>query len=118
MIKIKGTVESVIFYNPENGYAVCDVACMGELITMTGSMPSIAEGENIIASGSWVTHDEYGDQFKVEYIERIMPKKKSRNIFRPVSCRMWARRPREGSLRRSAPMPLMLLRTTISSFLR
>ncbi len=73
MIKIKGSIESVIFYNPENGYAVCDVACMGELITMTGSMPSIAEGENIIASGSWVTHDEYGDQFKVEYIERIMP---------------------------------------------
>ena len=59
MIKIKGTIESVIFYNSENGYAVCDVASMGELITMTGSMPSIAEGENIVASGSWVTHGDY-----------------------------------------------------------
>ena len=73
MIKIEGSIETVIFYNAENGYAVCDVACLGELITMTGTMPNIAEGERIIASGSWTTHVEYGDQFKVEFIERIMP---------------------------------------------
>ncbi len=73
MIKIKGSIESVIFYNPENGYAVCEVASDGEVMTMTGSMPNIAVGENIVASGSWVTHGEYGDQFKVEYIERVMP---------------------------------------------
>ena len=73
MIKLEGTVETVIFYNSANGYAVCDVSCIGELVTMTGIMPNIAEGENIIASGSWTTHVEYGDQFKVEYIERVMP---------------------------------------------
>ncbi len=73
MIKIEGAVESVIFYNSDNGYAVCDVSCIGDLVTMTGIMPNIAEGENIIASGSWTTHPEYGEQFKVEYIERVMP---------------------------------------------
>lgn len=77
MIKIEGTIESVIFYNQENGYAVCDVSCTGELITMTGTMPNIVEGEKIIASGEWVTHVEYGDQFKVDYIERIMPSTES-----------------------------------------
>lgn len=77
MIKISGTVESVIFYNQENGYAVCDVSNNGELITMTGSMPNIAEGEKIIATGEWFTHIEYGDQFKVEFIERIMPSTES-----------------------------------------
>lgn len=77
MVKIDGTVESVIFYNQENGYAVCDISCVGELVTMTGTMPNIAEGEKIIASGEWVTHIEYGDQFKVEYIERVMPSTES-----------------------------------------
>lgn len=73
MINIEGTVETVIFYNPDNGYAICDVGCAGELITMTGTMPDIAEGEKIVASGAWVTHIEYGDQFKVEYVERVLP---------------------------------------------
>lgn len=77
MIKIEGIVEAVIFSNIENGYAVCDVSCAGELITMTGTMPNITEGEKIIASGEWITHVEYGDQFKVEYIERIMPSTES-----------------------------------------
>lgn len=77
MINIEGSIESVIYYNQENGYAVCDVGCDGELVTMTGTMPNIAEGEKIIASGSWVTHIEYGDQFKVEYIERVMPSTES-----------------------------------------
>ena len=31
MIKLEGTVETVIFYNSANGYAVCDVSCIGEL---------------------------------------------------------------------------------------
>ncbi len=73
MIKIQGTVETVIYYNRENGYAVCDLSSMGELVTVTGTMPNIAEGENIIASGSWTTHAEYGDQFKAEFVERVMP---------------------------------------------
>lgn len=73
MIRIEGTVENVIYYNHENCYAVCDVGCSDELVTMTGTMPNIAPGERIVASGEWVTHIEYGDQFNVEYIERVMP---------------------------------------------
>ena len=44
---------------------------------MTGTMPNITEGEKIIASGEWTTHVDYGDQFKVEYIERVMPSSES-----------------------------------------
>ena len=73
MIKISGVVETVIFSNPENGYSVCEVAVGDELITMTGMLPDVAEGEKITASGEWVTHAEYGDQFSVEYSERVMP---------------------------------------------
>lgn len=73
MIMIDGIVENIIYENPENGYTVCDVASAGQLITMTGYMPNLSEGERIEAHGDWVTHIEYGEQFKVEYYERHMP---------------------------------------------
>ncbi len=73
MLMIDGVVEAIIYENAENGYTVCDVASAGQLITMTGYMPNLSEGERIEAHGDWVTHPEYGDQFKVEYYERHMP---------------------------------------------
>ena len=73
MIMIDGTVETIIYENKENGYTVCDVSSAGQLITMTGYMPNLTEGERIEAHGDWFTHMEYGDQFKVEYYERHMP---------------------------------------------
>ena len=74
---IDGVVESIIYSNAENGYTVCDVVSAGQLITMTGYMPDLTEGERIEAHGDWVVHIEYGDQFKVEYYERHMPSTES-----------------------------------------
>lgn len=73
MLKIEGCVEHIIYENPENGYTVCDISSAGQLITLTGIMPNLSEGESIIVHGEWVTHVEYGDQFKVECYERKMP---------------------------------------------
>ncbi|MBE5041236.1 SF1B family DNA helicase RecD2 [Ructibacterium gallinarum] len=73
MLQIDGTVESIIYENHENGYTVCDIASGGQLITLTGYMPNLTEGENVVVHGEWVTHVEYGDQFKVEYYERRLP---------------------------------------------
>lgn len=73
MLKIEGCVEHIIYENPENGYTVCDISSAGQLITLTGYMPNLSEGESIIVHGEWVTHIEYGDQFKVECYERKMP---------------------------------------------
>lgn len=73
MLKIEGVVESIIYENPENGYTVCDISAGGQLITLTGYMPDLTEGEGITVHGEWVTHIEYGDQFKVDYYERRMP---------------------------------------------
>lgn len=73
MLTLQGTVENIIYSNDENGYTVCDIAYGGDLITLTGYMPNLAEGEQIAVHGEWVQHIEYGDQFKVEYYERIMP---------------------------------------------
>lgn len=36
-------------------------------------MPYVSEGESVILSGNWTTHPEYGEQFRVEYYEMMMP---------------------------------------------
>lgn len=71
--KIEGMVESIIYENEANGYTVCDVSSEGKLYTLTGCMPGLCEGERIIAYGEWRNHREYGEQFAVNAVERIMP---------------------------------------------
>lgn len=71
--KISGTIESIIYQNPSNGYAVCDISSEGTLLTATGIMPDIAEGESITAYGEYTMHPEYGEQFSVESYERYAP---------------------------------------------
>ncbi|MEG2670020.1 MAG: ATP-dependent RecD-like DNA helicase, partial [Oscillospiraceae bacterium] len=72
-ILIEGTIENIIYENAENGYAVCEIASGNQLIVLTGYMPGMIDGETIVAHGEWTTHAEYGDQFKVEYFERVLP---------------------------------------------
>ncbi len=74
IITITGTVEEIIYSNPDNGYTVCGVESSDEgLFTATGYMPFLNEGESVALSGAWVTHPDYGEQFKTEYYERVMP---------------------------------------------
>lgn len=73
MEQLDGVVESIIFENSENGYIVCDISSEGQLHTITGYMPNLMVGERITAYGSWKYHAEYGDQFKVQFYERLMP---------------------------------------------
>ncbi len=74
IITVTGTVEEIIYTNPENGYMVCDVDSAEEgLFTATGYMPYVSEGESVALSGSWSTHPDYGEQFRVSYYETVMP---------------------------------------------
>ena len=74
-IEIRGTVDSVIFSNAENGYAVCEIEeeGTGEPVVLTGIMPYIAEGDVIVAYGSWVIHPTYGRQLKVAEFDKTLP---------------------------------------------
>ncbi len=74
IITVTGTIEEIIYSNPENGYTVCGVDSSEEgLFTATGYMPFITEGESVALSGNWITHPDYGEQFKAEYYETVMP---------------------------------------------
>lgn len=74
LISISGVIEEIIYSNPENGYTVCDVSSHdGKLITATGYMPYITEGESVVMTGVWTTHPDYGEQFRAEYCETVLP---------------------------------------------
>ncbi len=74
IITVTGTVEEIIYSNPDNGYTVCGIDSVDEgLFTATGYMPFITEGESVALSGNWVMHPDYGEQFKIEYYECVMP---------------------------------------------
>lgn len=73
-VLIRGTVEQVVFYNEENGYAVLRLAAEdGAEVTATGAFPNIGPGEQVILTGFWVTHPSYGEQFSTEAFERRLP---------------------------------------------
>lgn len=74
MITVTGTVEEIIYTNPANGYTVCVIDSAEESIfTATGCMPFISEGESVALSGEWTRHPDYGEQFKAEYCETVLP---------------------------------------------
>lgn len=70
---VKGVVENIVFQNKENGYTVADVDNNGELITLVGKMPSLREGQVIVATGEFVSSQKWGEQFSVTQFEITEP---------------------------------------------
>ena len=78
---VEGTIKSVVFHNDENGYTVLHVELPSGFalrklneITVVGKAQAVWEGEEISASGSWVTDKVHGRQFKAETITCVAPK--------------------------------------------
>jgi exodeoxyribonuclease V alpha subunit len=68
-----GNVEDIVFHNEENGYVVAKVRDKNELVTIVGCIPYITEGQNLKMNGQWVIHPQFGQQFKVERCEELLP---------------------------------------------
>ncbi|MBQ9801901.1 MAG: ATP-dependent RecD-like DNA helicase [Clostridia bacterium] len=72
--KLSGSVESVIYHNEENGYAILDFGTSeNELVTIVGTMPYVAEGDELTVWGKWVHNPKYGRQFAVQQFEKRLP---------------------------------------------
>ena len=73
--KLDGQIERIVFRNEENGFCVLRVKTQGkkELITVTGTTPSINEGEWITADGDWIIDPKHGAQFKAKQIRTTQP---------------------------------------------
>ena len=74
LIKLSGSIEHVIYSNDENGFAICDLGTdTDDLVTVTGILPYIGEGDVVTVYGRWVHNPKYGRQFKVEQFEKQLP---------------------------------------------
>ena len=72
-VKIEGTVDTVVFNTPENGWTVLELVSGDELITAVGILPQINIGEQLRLMGVWDDHATYGRQFRIEACERSLP---------------------------------------------
>jgi len=68
---LEGIVKSVVFHNPENGYAVLRLE-NGD--TVVGRAQAVWEGETVEAEGEWVSDKVHGRQFQAEKIVCVAPK--------------------------------------------
>ena len=87
MQKLSGSIEHVIYANEENGFAICDLGTdTDELVTITGILPYVGEGDVVTVYGRWVHNPKYGRQFKVEQSEKQLPADRA-SILRYLSSR-------------------------------
>ena len=72
---ISGIIENVVYRNESNDYTVLEIVNdQNDLITAVGMIPMAFEGENVILTGVWSYHKEFGKQFSFESYEKTLPK--------------------------------------------
>ena len=73
-MEIKGQIEEFIYQNETNSYSIAIFSTEEqEILTVVGYLPFIGVGDTLKLSGKMVVHQEYGEQFKIETFEKIMP---------------------------------------------
>ncbi|HOQ90595.1 MAG TPA: helix-hairpin-helix domain-containing protein, partial [Candidatus Hydrogenedentes bacterium] len=92
-ITLQGTIQRIIFHNPQNGYCVISVVPTLEKETLnnvlddesitannlklTGHLAAPREGDEYRFTGTWVNHPRFGKQLKFTDAELILPVGKS-----------------------------------------
>lgn len=71
---LQGYLEHFLFRSEENGYTVFNFAMEKEDVICVGNFKSIEVGETLELEGEFVTHNVYGEQFKIEHYRVIPPK--------------------------------------------
>ena len=72
-MELKGEIVDVIYKNEVNSYVVANLETEIEVFTVVGYLPFINVGDNLKLEGKFITHQEYGRQFKIDIFEKIMP---------------------------------------------
>ena len=71
-MEIKGQLNEIIYQNEINSYTIA-IFETEEEITIVGYLPFINIKDSLKLIGKFVTHQEYGRQFKIDSFEKIMP---------------------------------------------
>ncbi len=71
---IRGTISAILYQNEANGYTVIRFTTEAdETITVVGTIPMCSRGERLVITGHWEIHSSHGQQFRAEFLERLMP---------------------------------------------
>lgn len=78
MAHLSGTVDRIVFHNPETGFVIArflPVAAGNNApdTTIVGTIPGVRPGQILRVSGSWQTHPVHGRNFRVEAFEQELP---------------------------------------------
>jgi len=73
MEELKATTLETTFRNPDNGYTVLNVRADKKETVVIGILPELSCGEKVTFHGEWVTHPQYGKQFKASSCEIAAP---------------------------------------------
>ncbi len=73
MEQIEASVEGTVYRNHDNGYSVVTVRVGRTETTVVGVLPALSAGEQAVFTGDWVSHPQYGKQFKCTLCEVKAP---------------------------------------------
>ncbi len=74
-MEYSGEILGIIYQNELNSYTIAEMYIdeLEDVKTIVGYLPFVVEGDNLKIIGKFVEHREYGEQFKVESFEKVMP---------------------------------------------
>lgn len=73
-MEIEGIVTNIIYQNEINSYVVAEFEMEYGDTIIVGYLPFISEGDSLKLIGKYIEHKEYGEQFKVDTFEKLMPR--------------------------------------------
>lgn len=73
MEELEGILVEIIYQNEINSYIVGILETEEEQITIVGYLPFVNKGDTLKLTGKFVEHKDYGEQFKIETFEKLMP---------------------------------------------
>ena len=73
MEELEGVLAEIIYQNEVNSYVIGILETEYEQVTVVGYLPFISKGDSLRVTGKFVEHKDYGEQFKIETFEKLMP---------------------------------------------
>ena len=74
-MELIGEIIGIIYRNDIDSYTIAEmyIEQTKETMTIVGYLPFVNEGDTIKAIGKMVEHKDYGEQFKIDTFEKILP---------------------------------------------
>lgn len=72
-MELTGIVRDIIYQNEVNSYTIAVLETQEQDITIVGYLPFLNVGDTLKVVGNYTNHPTYGEQFKVDTFEKLMP---------------------------------------------